>query len=400
VKLDFPRYTERLGAVSIHAVQRIYELDSGKSKGFLSSHQTIKKFDYDEISNILHDLAIVIPIKNEKLKLLEGVLSGIPNECLVIIVSNSARAPVDRFAMEADAIRQLGRFMDKRMIVIHQKDSGLADVLKKICYTSILDSQGKIRSGKAEGMVIGMLMAKMYNKDYVGFIDSDNYVPGAVNEYVKIFAAGFGMSNTPYCNVRISWVFKPKVRNNSIQFSKWGRVSEITNRSLNALIATITGFESDIIKTGNAGEHALSMPLAECLHYSSGYSIESHEVIDIFEKFGGLMPSNYPQVIDKGVEIFQIETRNPHFHEEKGVEHLNEMLELSLGTIYSSDICPNDLKASIIEQLRQVTGKKARKMDFRRGCHIMEPINTIDISELEKGLKDKAVTLLKHGGLR
>jgi hypothetical protein len=47
-----------------------------------------------------------------------------------------------------------------------------------------------------------------------------------------------------------------------------------------------------------------------------------------------------------------------------------------------------------------VTGKKARKMDFRRGCHIMEPINTIDISELEKGLKDKAVTLLKHGGLR
>ena len=400
MKLDFPRYTERLGVVSIHAVQRIYELDSGKSKGFLSSHQTIKKFDYDEISNILHDLAIVIPIRNEKLKLLEGVLSGIPNECLVIIVSNSARTPVDRFAMETEAIRQLGRFMDKRMIVVHQQDSGLAEVLKNIGYTSILDSQGDIRSGKAEGMVIGLLMAKMYNKDYVGFIDSDNYVPGAVNEYVKIFAAGFGMSNTPYCNVRISWVFKPKVRNNSIQFSKWGRVSEITNRNLNALIATITGFETEIIKTGNAGEHALSMPLAECLHYSSGYSVESHEVIDIFEKFGGLMPSNYPQVIDKGVEIFQIETRNPHFHEEKGAEHLNEMLELSLGTIYSSDICPDDLRASIIDQLRQATGKNARKADFRRRCHIMEPINTIDMSEFEKGVKDKAVTLVKHGGLR
>src|SRR2546422_397009 len=52
MKLDFPRYTERLGAVSIHAVQRIYELDSGKSKGFQSSHQTVRKFDYDEISNI------------------------------------------------------------------------------------------------------------------------------------------------------------------------------------------------------------------------------------------------------------------------------------------------------------------------------------------------------------
>ena len=31
----------------------------------------------------------MIPIKNEKLKLLEWVLSGIPNECLVITVSNS-----------------------------------------------------------------------------------------------------------------------------------------------------------------------------------------------------------------------------------------------------------------------------------------------------------------------
>src|SRR5687767_3947529 len=182
MKLDFPRYTERLGAVSIHAVQRIYELDSGKSKGFQSSHQTVRKFDYDEISNILHDMAIIIPVKDEKLKLLEGVLSGIPNECLVIIVSNSARAPVDRFAMEAEAVRQLARFMDKRIIMVHQQDSCLAEVFKKVGYDSILDSEGGIRSGKAEGMVIGLLAAKMYHKDYVGFIDSDNYVPGAVNE--------------------------------------------------------------------------------------------------------------------------------------------------------------------------------------------------------------------------
>lgn len=47
MKLDFPRYTERLGAVSIHTMQRIYELASGKSKGFQSSHQTVRKFDYD-----------------------------------------------------------------------------------------------------------------------------------------------------------------------------------------------------------------------------------------------------------------------------------------------------------------------------------------------------------------
>jgi mannosyl-3-phosphoglycerate synthase len=400
MKLDFPRYTERLGAVSIHAVQRIYELDSGKSKGFLSSHQTIKKFDYDEISNILHDLAIVVPIKNEKLKLLEGVLCGIPNECLVIIVSNSSRKPVDRFAMEAETIRQLGRFMDKRMIILHQQDPGLAEVLQKVGYESVLDSDGNIRTGKAEGMVIGLMIAKMYNKDYVGFIDSDNYVPGAVNEYIKIFAAGFGMSNTPYCNVRVSWVFKPKVKNNALQFSKWGRVSEVTNRNLNALLATITGFETEVIKTGNAGEHAFSMPLAECLHYSSGYSIESHEFIDIFEKFGGLLPSSYPQVIDKGVEIFQIETRNPHFHEEKGPAHLNEMLEASLAAICNSDICPEDLKESIADQLRHSNGRSTKRIDFRKKHRIMEPINTIKMDDFEKGVRDKAASFLRHGGLK
>ena len=397
MKLDFPRYTERLGAVSIHAVQRIYELDSGKSKGFQSSHQTVRKFDYDEISNIMHDLAIVIPIKDEKLKLLEGVLSGIPNECLVIIVSNSSRSPVDRFTIETEAVRQLARFMDKRMIIVHQRDAGLAEVFRKTGYSSILDSGDNIRNGKAEGMVIGLLLARIYNKDYVGFIDSDNYVPGAVNEYVKIFAAGFGMSTTPYSNVRVSWVFKPKVRNNALQFSKWGRVSEVTNRNLNALLATITGFETEIIKTGNAGEHALSMPLAECLHYTGGYSIETREFIDILEKFGGMAPSDYPQIVEKGVEIFQIETRNPHFHEDKGALHLNEMLEASLATIFGSKICPSDLKDGLQNQLKNVAKKR---VDYSKKYHVLDPINTIHMPDFEKGVREKAETFMKIGRLK
>jgi mannosyl-3-phosphoglycerate synthase len=206
MKLDFQRYKVCLAAVRTHAVQRIYELDSGKSKGHLTFHQTTKKFDYNEISNILHDLAIKIPIKHEKLKLLEGVFSGIPNECLVITVSNSSRVPIHRFAMEVEAVRQLGRFMDKRMIIVHEQDSGFAEVFKKSWLQLILDSQEGITAGEAEGMVMGLLIAKVYHKDHLAFIDADNYVPGAVNEYVKTFAASFGMSNTRYCNVRVSWV--------------------------------------------------------------------------------------------------------------------------------------------------------------------------------------------------
>jgi mannosyl-3-phosphoglycerate synthase len=432
VKIDFPRFTERLGSVSIHCVQRIYELDSGISRGFHSSHKTIKKFDYNEMSNIMHDLAIVIPIKNEKLKLLEGVLSGIPNECLVIIISNSSRTPNDRYAIESEAVRQVGRFVDKNIIMIHQRDEGLAATFKKVGYYSILDAQGNIRDGKAEGMVIGTLLARMYHKDYVGFIDGDNYVPGAVNEYVKIFAAGFGMATTPFSNIRISWVYKPKVKDNSLFFPKWGRVSEVSNRYLNSLLSYITGFETDVIKTGNSGEHALSMPLAERLHYSTGYSVEPYEFIDILEKFGGLLPADFPEVLEKGVEIFQIETRNPHFHEDKGHLHLLEMLKASLAGVYHSKICPKplaeELREYLIERMVKVNehvdkerhedrdkteaeekiskkkGKIRRNNNGSRFANyvidrplLLEPIRTIPASEFAKELRHNTSTLVSHG---
>jgi mannosyl-3-phosphoglycerate synthase len=162
-------------------------------------------------------------------------------------------------------------------------------------------------------------------------------------------------------------------------------------------LAGITGFETEIIKTGNAGEHALSMPLAECLHYTSGYSIETREFIDIFEKFGGLVPSDYPQIVEKGVEIFQIETRNPHFHEDKGMAHLNEMLEASLATISGSKICPQDLQESLLSQLKQLAKKR---IDYDKKYHVLETINTIHMPEFEKGLREKAETFQRIGRLK
>lgn len=133
MRLDYPsRYTERIGAVSIHALQKIYELDSGETPRINAhSHEhSTRAHSYQELSSIFRELAIVIPLKNEKISLLEGVLSGIPNECLIIIVSNSERAPVDRFSMEVEMIRQYSRFADKKIMVIHQKDR-LLKYLKK-----------------------------------------------------------------------------------------------------------------------------------------------------------------------------------------------------------------------------------------------------------------------------
>ena len=291
MKLDLPRYTERFGSISLHGVQRVFELDSGTEKGKkISEH--IVAIGNEQISEIESKMAIVIPIRNERLKLLEGVLSGIPHNCMTIILSNSPRQPVDRYKLEKESLEQFNRFANKNALILHQRDEGVAETLRDVSYTDMLGADNLVRNGKAEGMVLGMLLAKMAGKDYVGFIDGDNYVPGAVNEYVKIFSAGIAMSNTPYKMIRVSWIYKPKISESGIYFSKWGRVSEITNYFLNSLISYYTGFETEVVRTGNSGEHCISLKLAELMSFSSGFSVETYEIVDLLEEFGGILPTD------------------------------------------------------------------------------------------------------------
>jgi mannosyl-3-phosphoglycerate synthase len=380
MKIDLPRYTERFGSISLHGVQRVYELDSGFSDGRPAS-EAIRRIGNEEMSEIERKMAIVIPVKGERLKLLEGVLSGIPHDCLTIIVSNSPRQPVDRYKLEKEALEQFNRFVEKNALIVHQKDPGLSDALREVGYTSIFGTDEMVRNGKAEGMMIGMLLTKMAGKEYVGFIDADNYVPGAVNEYVKIYASGIAMSNTPYTMVRISWIYKPKISESGVYFSKWGRVSETTNQYLNSLISYYTGFETEVMRTGNSGEHCMSMKLAELLTYSSGFSVETYEIVNLLEEFGGIMPTENQEAMDKGIEVMQVETRNPHFHEEKGDIHLKEMIDGSLGCIYHSKICHPKLREKIIEELR---GKSV--IDENQEPSVLQKINAFkDIDMLQFG---------------
>lgn len=391
MRVDLPRYTERFGSISLHGVQRVYELDSGSSNGRPTS-EAIRRIGNEEMSEIERKMAIVIPVKGERLKLLEGVLSGIPHDCLTIIVSNSPRQPVDRYKLEKEALEQFNQFAEKNALIVHQKDPGLSEALREVGYTSIFGPDDMVRNGKAEGMIIGMLLTKMAGKEYVGFIDADNYVPGAVNEYVKIYASGIAMSNTPYTMVRVSWIYKPKISETGVYFSKWGRVSEITNQYLNSLISYYTGFETEVMRTGNSGEHCMSMKLAELLTYSSSFSVETYEIVNLLEEFGGIVPTENQEAMDKGIEVMQVETRNPHFHEEKGDIHLKEMIDGSLGCIYHSKICHPKLREKIIEELR---GKGV--IEENQEPSVLQKINPfkdIDMLQFGKILHNKATSFV------
>jgi mannosyl-3-phosphoglycerate synthase len=385
MKLDLPRYTERFGATSLHGVQRVYELDSGFDDGRPST-ESIVNVGNNQIVDIERRMAIVIPIKGERLRLLEGVLSGIPHDCLTIIVSNSPRQPVDRYKLEKEALQQFNRFVGRNALILHQRDPALSEVLNDVGYTSILGPDGMVRSGKAEGMVIGMLFAKMAGKEYVGFIDADNYVPGAVNEYVKIFASGIAMSQTPYTMTRVSWIYKPKISETGLYFSKWGRVSELTNQHLNLLVSYYTGFETEVMRTGNSGEHCMSLKLAELLTFSSAYAVETYEIVNVLEEFGGIIPTVHQDAMDKGVEIMQVETRNPHFHEDKGDDHLKEMVVASLGSIYHSKICPPKLREKILETLSSKNMLQEGQQQEPPAPGKIEPFKDIDVKQFAKVL--------------
>src|ERR687894_642971 len=385
MKLDLPRYAERFGATSLHGVQRVYELDSGFDDGRPVS-ESIVNIGNNQIVDIERRMAIVIPTKGERLRLLEGVLSGIPHDCLTIIISNSPRQPVDRYKLEKEALQQFNRFVGRNAFILHQRDPVLSEVLKDVGYNSILAPDGTVRSGKAEGMIIGMLLAKMAGKEYVGFIDADNYVPGAVNEYAKIFASGIAMSQTPYTMVRISWIYKPKISETGLYFSKWGRVSEITNQHLNSLVSYYTGFETEVMRTGNSGEHCMSLKLAELLTYSSGYAIEPYEIVNVLEEFGGIVPTVNQDAMDKGVEIMQVETRNPHFHEDKGDDHLKEMVVGSLGSVYHSKICPPKVREKILEALRSKNMLEDSQQQEPPAPHKIEPFKEVDVRQFAKVL--------------
>ncbi len=378
--IESPRYTERFGSVRMSHVQRVISLDSGAKRRLHSQGAIgVRKIDEETIRHFEDRMAIVIPTKDEKLRLLEGVVSGVPHDCLVIVVSNSQREGVDRFRMEGDVLDQLCRFTFRQALIIHQKDPAIAQAAIEADYGDLLDKDGLVRDGKGEAMIIGLLVAKAAGKEYVGFIDADNYFPGSVLEYVRNYAAGFSLTQSPYSMVRILWRYKPKI-SAGLYFKKWGRISESTNKYLNSLISTKTGLETEVVVTGNAGEHALSMQLAEILPFASGYAVESQELISLFENFGGILPTKESRVIEQGIDILQIETRNPHLHEERGNQHLNEILLSSMSTIYHSPLCDRKLKQAILAEL--INQRILKDGESPSPVHINSPLRKVKVSKL------------------
>ncbi|KLU91332.1 hypothetical protein MAPG_09853, partial [Magnaporthiopsis poae ATCC 64411] len=387
MRLSAPVRTARRGQVRIRSVQEVIELDAGSDSGRTCGTSSLSPFSFfssysseggnvacpTAVHSVAAQMAIVVPCMNEEVATIEGVLSGIPHDSLVIMVSNSHRSGPggDAYAREVEAVDRFCRVSRRSAISIHQQDPGLAEAFKQAGMPDIIDHKGTglVWKGKGEAMLLGTALAAATGRRYVGFIDADNFVPGSVREYCEAFAAGLhhaqGGRQKGMAMVRLSWRSKPKVRNGKLEFNKSGRSSRITNRWLNELLMAqgeADEEDRDIIATGNAGEHAMSLELGIKMRFASGFAVEPFQFLDIMEQFGGGNASIPPT---KGktsttqnhrrrqrdqpplVNVLQIETRNPHFHQDKGDEHVKDMWAQALGVIHNSPVTPPSLKQQI-----------------------------------------------------
>jgi mannosyl-3-phosphoglycerate synthase len=383
--------SERFGAVRIHELQRVIELDSGTTAGAGS-----RLVEADTLRAVESQMVIVVPCMNESRSVIEGVLSGIPHDCLIVLVSNSDRAPVDRYEIEAQTVEQFCRLAGRSAVSVHQRDPGVAGAFKAAGMPELIDDEGLVRAGKGEAMLIGMALAAMSGRRYVGYVDADNYVPGSVHEYCKVYAAGLHLAESPYSMVRISWHSKPKFRDGRLFFSRRGRSSQITNEWLNRFLAEYSGFGTEVIATGNAGEHAMTLDLGLKLRLAGGFAVEPYEYLDLFEQFGGVLESTSADVMTSSVPVLQIETRNPHFHDNKGEEHVQGMRMQALNVIYHSPVTLPAVRQAIVEFMVSQGALTVGQEPPRE--RVYPPVGSLDLDLLYDALDAEALSFRQPDG--
>lgn len=346
--IRYPFKFETYGAVKLYDVTRtvsLYGVDFEKRFGAFS-------LTSENLIRIAESTAVVVPVKDEDPLVLEGVLRAVPLHSPLIVVSNSSTKPLDVYSNEVDIAKNIYQLSGRSIIVIHQKDPLIAELLKSEAPDLIDESEGLVRDGKGEGLLIGTLVAEGINSRYVGYIDSDIYIPGAVLEYSLIYYTALAMSKSPYKMVRISWGFKGWYGEEFL-LRRWGRVSGVVSSVLNSVLSRGRKFETDIIKTSNSGEHAMSMELAKILGFASRYAVETYELVHLLETcYLGLREGSC-RALPNTVDILQVESRNPHLHAQKGELHVLEMLVESLGIIYHSKLADQHLKNTILRILKE-----------------------------------------------
>jgi mannosyl-3-phosphoglycerate synthase len=249
------------------------------------------------------------------------------------------------------------------LYLVHQKEETIAHLFKANGVYQILGEDGKVIDGKGEGMYIGTLCAYQLNHlRWLIFHDADNFVPSALLEYTlamsKLFMSApfpalpakhetistFMLSPAQHLeadlhNVRICWSSKPELNKGNFESRIMGRCTTVVSPLFNHLLEGWFGISNYVVSSSNAGEQGMTVKTAISLRFSSGFSVETFQLLDLL--FSAYKRNGFTE----GIILQQYLSRSPHFHEKKGDEHIKKMIEASLGSFYHfEESLPDNVK--------------------------------------------------------
>lgn len=272
--------------------------------------------------------AFVVTHKSESLETLLGVLWFLPLSSLVIVVTNCP--PQDLHPL-AEGLRRANR---ENLLLVHQKDERIASFFREQGVSNLLGDDGLVIDGKGEGMYIGAACAALRGDrgcEWVVFYDADNFVPSALLEYslamARLFLAarleGEARGQALFHNVRICWAAKPYLnRREGDTTQVLGRCSRVVSPLISAFFQATSGVNAAIL-TSNAGEQGLTLRTAKALRFSSGYSVETFQLLDLHAHgtSGG----------KSRVLLQQYQAQSAHFHQKGDEDHIRQMIAESVG---------------------------------------------------------------------
>jgi mannosyl-3-phosphoglycerate synthase len=330
--------------VNIHTVQFSHILETG---------------DLENLHSFLSRTAFVISHKNEGSEILLRVLWYLPVDSPIIIVTNCQERERDELA----SVLRTELTQHKRIYLVHQKDETIARLFETYGVSHLLGTDNKVIDGKGEGMYIGALCAyQLGYPRWVIFYDADNFVPSALLEYTlamsRLFmlasldgpsreydtrivqrqAGSYAAPNYLH-NVRICWSSKPALGSGDWDAGIIGRCTRVVSPLFDALLEGWFDIRDHTISSSNAGEQGMTIETALSLRFSSGFSVETLQLLDLlFNAIEGR--SGF-----EGSVLAQYQSKSPHFHEKKDDEHVKKMIEESLGSFFHFEaVLPDNVK--------------------------------------------------------
>jgi mannosyl-3-phosphoglycerate synthase len=100
----------------------------------------------------------------------------------------------------------------------------------------------------------------------------------------------------------------------------------------------------------------------------------------------------------RNVEVYQIESRNPHLHEAGDKEHIDQMISMASQVIYHSPVCPDEIRKTIVTNM--IKRKMLVSKQLPSKPHYFPALSNIDRNTFLRHLKSAPYAcLIKDGKL-